>query len=41
MKKIALIGMAAFAGVYLVLTALEKLLDAEMPEWMREQVNGL
>lgn len=39
MKKIALTTIIAFAGVYLLLTALEKLLDAEMPEWMREQVN--
>ena len=39
MKKAVLVGTVAFVGVYLVLTALEKLLDADMPEWMNEVVN--
>lgn len=39
MKKIVMAAAVSFIVTWALLTALEKLLDAEMPEWMREQVN--
>ena len=37
MRKIVLTAIVSFVVTWAIL----KLLDAEMPEWMREQVNGL
>lgn len=39
MKKIALITVISFTATWMVMVLLEKLLDSEMPDWMREQVN--
>jgi hypothetical protein len=39
MKKIALITVISFTATWMVMVLLEKLLDSEMPDWMKEQVN--
>lgn len=39
MKKVVLIGMAVFVGTLILLELLDRILDAEMPELMKEQVN--
>lgn len=39
MKKILLIGLSAFVGTLVLLELMDRLLDADMPEWMKEQVN--
>lgn len=39
MKKIALITVISFTAIWMVVVLLEKLLDSEMPDWMKEQVN--
>ena len=39
MKKILLIGLSAFVGTLVLMELIDRLLDADMPEWMKEQVN--
>ena len=39
MRKIIVIGLSAFVGTLVLMELLDRLLDADMPEWMKEQVN--
>ena len=39
MKKILVIGLSAFVGTLVLMELFDRLLDADMPEWMKEQVN--
>ena len=39
MRKILVIGLSAFIGTLILMELLERLLDADMPDWMKEQVN--
>lgn len=39
MKKIILAAAILFTATWILLGLLEKMLDADMPEWMMEQIN--
>ena len=39
MKKIILAAAISFTAAWILLGLLEKMLDADMPDWMMEQIN--
>lgn len=39
MKKIIMTAAVSFTITWALLALLEKFLDADMPDWMREQIN--